>query len=313
MTGHLVGRVGELACIDAALAELDLGRPGAIALVGEPGIGKTRLLKELAARAEALGHLVLSGSASELERNLPYSVFIDALDEYLGSLEPERLAVLGDNVQAELAYVFPSVAAPAVEREVALQHERYRSHRAVRDLLMRLAAPRPLVLMLDDFHWADAGSVELLGALLRRPPAAAVLIALAVRPHPLAERLVAALERAQRGDVLTRIEICAFSLAEVGEFLGEAVDTAEAAALYEECGGNPFYLQQLARAPGRAAGSASVVAEMSLAIGVPTAVAAALTEELALLSDSARLVFEGAAVAGDPFEPELAAAAAATS
>jgi DNA-binding CsgD family transcriptional regulator len=310
---HLVGRADELASIDGALAELDLGRPGAIALVGEPGIGKTRLLKELAGRAEAVGHLVLSGSASDLERNLPFSVFIDALDEYIGSLEPKRLALLGDDVQAELAHVFPSRSALAVEREVALQHERYRSHRAVRALLVQLAARRPLVLILDDFHWSDAASVELLGALLRRPPAAAVLIALAVRSHQLPERLVAAFERAQREDRLTRIEIGAFSLGDVREFLGDAVDTTEIAALHEESGGNPFYLQQLARAPGRPARSASVVAEMSLAIEVPTAVAAALTEELALLPESARVVLEGAAVAGDPFEPELAAAAAATS
>ena len=65
---------------------------------------------------------------------------------------------------------------------MALQHERYRSHRAVRALLERLAATKPLVLVLDDFHWADSASVELLGALLRRPPAAPVLIAVARRP-----------------------------------------------------------------------------------------------------------------------------------
>jgi DNA-binding CsgD family transcriptional regulator len=313
VAGFLVGRTDELALIDAALAELDLGRSAAVALVGEPGIGKTRLLRELAGRAEAVGHLVLSGSASELELNLPFSVFVDALDEYIGSLDPKRLAVLGDDVQAELAHVFASVAAPAVERTVALPHERYRSHRAVRALLVQLAARKPLVLILDDFHWADAASGELLGALLRRPPAAAVLIVLAVRPHQLPERLVAAFERAQREDGLTRIEIEPFSLGEVREFLDQVVGTTDVAALYEESGGNPFYLQQLARATGRAAKSAPVVAEMSLAIGVPPAVAAAMTGELAVLTESARLVLEGAAVAGDPFEPELAAAAAATS
>ena len=61
----------------------------AVELVGEAGIGKTRLLRELAARAEQRGDLVLSGSASELERNLPFSVFVDALDEYVESLEAE--------------------------------------------------------------------------------------------------------------------------------------------------------------------------------------------------------------------------------
>ena len=80
---HLVGRADELGAFDHALAELDRGRRRRSQLVGEPGIGKTRLLAELAARAEERGHLVLSGSASELERDLPFWVFVDALDEYV--------------------------------------------------------------------------------------------------------------------------------------------------------------------------------------------------------------------------------------
>jgi DNA-binding NarL/FixJ family response regulator len=308
---HLVGRADELRSIDEVLAELGRGRPGAIELAGEPGIGKTRLLRELAARAEASGHLVLAGSASELERNLPFSVFVDAVDEYVAGLEPAWLAALDDEVRAELAHVFPSLSALAAGREVALQHERYRSHRAVRDLLGQLAAAKPLVLMLDDVHWADPASVELLGALLRRPPAAAVLLVLAVRPRQMPEMLAAALERARREAGLTRIEVGALTPGQARELLGGAVAATEAAALYEEGGGNPFYLQQLARAAGRAAGTASAVAGVSLAIGVPSAVAAALAGELAVLSSTARLVLEGAAVAGDPFEPELSAAAAA--
>jgi predicted ATPase len=77
----LVGRGDELDSLEQSLDELDRDRPCALALVGEPGIGKTRLLFELAARAELRGHLVLSGSASELERELPFSVFVHALDE----------------------------------------------------------------------------------------------------------------------------------------------------------------------------------------------------------------------------------------
>ena len=99
MTGRaerLVGRAHELASLEEALAEVDRGRPVAIEIAGEPGIGKTRLLEELAARAEQHEHLVLSGSASELERDLPFSIFLDALDDYLGGLRPERLAALDD-------------------------------------------------------------------------------------------------------------------------------------------------------------------------------------------------------------------------
>src|SRR5512132_2536942 len=309
----LVGRADELDSLEQLLDELDEGHPGALELVGEPGIGKTRLLKELAARAEARGHLVLSGAASELERGLPFSVFVDALEEYVAGLEPERLAALDDEVQAELAQVFPSLSALADGRGVALQQERYRSHRAVRQVLVRLAAPTPLVLVLDDVHWADSASVELLGALLRRLPAAAVLMVFAIRPRQMPDRLSAALERAYREGVLTRIELGALSQVEARAFLGEAIDAVQATALYEESGGNPFYLQQLARALELTGGAATAVAELSSAIEVPSAVAAALTEELALVSQPARLVLQGAAVAGDRFEPELAAVAAGTS
>jgi DNA-binding CsgD family transcriptional regulator/tetratricopeptide (TPR) repeat protein len=309
----LVGRAGELESLERVLAELNRGPPGAIEVVGEPGIGKTRLLSELAARGELGGHLVLSGSASELENELPFSIFVNAMDEYVESLDPALLSTLDDGVKAELAHVFPSLSALATGRAVALQHERYRSHRAVRALLEQLAQTRALVLVLDDFHWADSASVELLGAMLRRPPAAAVLTAVALRPRQTPERLAAALERAYRAGALTRVELGALTLDEARELLGERVDAARAAALYEESGGNPFYLEQLARSPERARGAASA-SEISLTgLEVPPAVAASLSEELVLVSDGGRHLLEGAAVAGDPFEPELAAAAAATS
>ena len=312
---RLVGRADELGSLAQALEEVGRAAPGAVELLGEPGIGKTRLLKELARDAELRGYLVLSGSASELEHELPFSVFVHALDEYVESLDESLLRTLADEVRAELGHVFPSLSSFATGQEVALQHERYRSHRAVRALLEKLAHAGPLVLVLDDFHWADSASVELLGALLRRPPAAAVLIVVAVRPRQLPERLAAALERAHRAAELRRIELDALTVPEARELLGEAVDGRDAAVLYEESGGNPFYLEQLARSLERSGGLAPGRQDElpPSEIGVPAAVAAALFEELALLPDGARVVLDGAAAAGDPFEPELAAAAAATS
>jgi predicted ATPase len=180
---HFVGRTTELDALNAALTALEGGTPRAVEVVGPAGIGKSRLLSELGARAGARGHVVLRGSGAELEQDLPYWVFVDALDDHVAQLEPRRLDRLDATTRSELSQLLPALADSVVAPDTGL-HERYRTHRAARVLLEHLAVPNPLVL-LDDFHWADPASTDLVSALLRRPPAAGVLIALAARPRQL--------------------------------------------------------------------------------------------------------------------------------
>ncbi len=308
LANHFVGRGPELQQLEDALDELVGGRSGAVEVVGAAGMGKTRLLGELAARADARGHIVLSGSGADLERDLAFWVFVDALDEYVESVEPRRLANLDADVRAELAHVFPSLTGLGRGEVVGLQDERYRTNRAVRELLERLAATKPMVLILDDVHWADPASVDLLASLLHRPPAAAVLIVLGMRPNQGPPRLTGALDRALRDGTLTRIELDPLTSEESAALLGQEHPTPLTETLFHESGGNPFYLEQLARAPeGTGVPSAGDVSVSG--VQVPPLVAAALTEELAQLSENGRQVLDGASVAGDPFEPELAAAA----
>ena len=108
-----------------------------------------------------------------------------------------------------------------------------------------------------------------------------------------------------RDGTLTRLELQPLTLEDARELLPESADPAP---LYTESGGNPFYLEQLARSPGSSGEAGS---RLLAGVEVPAAVAAALAEEIAELGDDARLVLQGAAVAGDPFEPELVAVAAA--
>ena len=308
-TAPLVGRAEELALLEGALAELTRGEWKAVELLGEPGIGKTRLLSELATRAGRRDQLVLSGSASEVEGDLPFWVFVNALDDYLRGLDPRLLDLLDAGVRTQLGNVFPSLSSVADQND-AHQGERYRTHRAVRELLERLTATRPLVLILDDVHWADPASVELLGSLLRQPPDAGVLIALAARPGQLPARLKTELDHALRADTLTRLTLKAMTRAEAHELLAPSIDPRTAATLYDESGGNPFYLEQLARSLGRRTTGHLAIPRIAADLGVPPPVASALADELAQLSDTAHLVLQGAAVMGDTFEPELAAAAA---
>ena len=109
---------------------------------------------------------MLGGRASELERELPFGVWEDALAEHAALLGVDRLERLVGDQLPELAAVLPAVGrVPA-----GLQDERYRTHRAVRALLEALATRQPVVLALDDLHWADDASLELVAHLLRRPP-----------------------------------------------------------------------------------------------------------------------------------------------
>ncbi|HKG39755.1 MAG TPA: AAA family ATPase [Conexibacter sp.] len=299
--GPTVGRQPELARLEGALDALAAGELTCLAIEGEPGIGKTRLLAELRTRAEARGHLVLGGVAAEFERDLPFGVWIDALDAYVASQQPE-----GDwdpSLLGELAGVLPSLRAGRPP-EAALADERFRVHRAVQRLLEHLAAERPLVLLLDDLHWSDDASIELIGALLRRSPDAPVLLALACRQGQAPPRLTTGLAvRHVEG-----VRLDPLSQAEAGELLG-ALDQAALAELYAQGGGNPFYLQQLARA-GEPGGPVAAQPQRAGGGGVPAAVAASLAEELASLTPPARALLDGAAVAGEPFEPDLAAAIA---
>lgn len=304
----LIGRRVELGALERALRSLASGSAGVVLVAGEPGVGKTRLLAELCARGEESGHLVLAGRPAELERDLPFGVFAAALDDHLASLGPVGLEVLGPQRAAELAGLFPSLAPLAGGAGLGgLPVERHRAYRAVRALLEVLSRPQPLVLVLDDLHWADPASVELVCHLLAHQPQSPVLLALAFRPAQTSLRLAAALDAAVRDGVAVRVELGPLTADEADELVGPGIDRATREALYRHSGGNPFYLQQLMRGDSRRrVVQAATLAGLD-ANGVPAAVRAALANELEGLSGQARSMLWGAAVAGDPFEPDLAA------
>jgi ATP/maltotriose-dependent transcriptional regulator MalT len=303
---ELVGRAKELATVDHALDRLDRREGGWLDVLGEPGIGKSALLSELDARADGRGFLVLGGRGAEYERDVPFGAVLDALDDYLASLPERRLEMLGRERLVELVSIFPSLEPIAGERASGLQVERYRLHYAVRALLSRLAADRPLVLVLDDVHWIDDASEELLAHLLRRRPEGAVLLVTAMRPRQAPARLGGGLETAVAQGEVERIELAPLSSAESAQFAGDRASDR----LYEESGGNPFYLEQLLRG-GTAGAAAAAALPTGEEVVVPAAVRASLAGELAGLSPSARVVLDAAAVAGEPFEPDLAAEVAA--
>jgi predicted ATPase len=279
-----VGREPELERLREALDDLERGGNPCIAVEGEPGIGKTWLLSELRRRAEERGHLVLAGAAAEFERDLPFGVWVDALDAYVAAQEFDA---------EPLTTVLGSTGPGSGD-------ERHRVHRALRALLEEIAERRPLVLILDDLHWSDPASIEVLTALLRRGTTARVLLALGFRSGKAPAKLIAALAGA------TIIDLGPLSETDCARLVGAGHD---AAAIYAQSGGNPFYTLQLAQAtelPSRSSSGDRLARDA----GVPRVVAATIVEQLESLTPDARTLVNAGAIAGDPFEPELAYAIA---
>jgi len=302
---QLVGRDEQLGGVELALARLEAKRSALIGISGEPGIGKSALLRALVARGEEAGHLVLAGRAAEFEREVPFSVFVDALDAYLATLDESRLDRMGVGHRAELAAIFPSLREPD-EPEGAV--ERHLAHRAVSSLLAGLASSRGLVLVLDDMHWADPASIELLVSLTRRPPAQATLIACAYRPQRAVAELHDALAAASPDSGALLIDLGPLSREDAAELLADEVASGRRDAVLDAAGGNPFYLEQLSRASASAIALDEAADEvLEGGFRVPAAIAASLAEELRALDPETRVLLDGAAVAGEPFRLGLAA------
>jgi DNA-binding NarL/FixJ family response regulator len=306
--GAVVGRERELAELDRGLGRLANRQPWVIQLVGEPGIGKSRLLAELARRAEARRCLVLIGRAAEFEQDVPFGAIIDAFNDHLGALDPVVVRTLQPQALQELAHVFPSLSGFADETLAARgQAERYRFHYALRAVLERLAARRPVVIALDDVHWADPASGEVIAHLLRRFRGP-LLTALAVRhtPSPLAGLL----EDAIRAGEGVRLDLGPLSSAEAQALMDPELDAPTRDELYRESGGNPFYLEQLGRVRPPEARPAAMTAGPTESWTLPPAVAVAINDELSRIHASHKLVLDAAAVVGESFEPELVASIA---
>jgi DNA-binding CsgD family transcriptional regulator len=307
-----VGRQHVLRTFDECL-ELSVGGTFQfLGLVGEPGAGKTRLLGELASAADDRKLPVLWGRAAEFDHQMPFGVVVDALDDHLDTCAPDLPDALGPEAIRLLGTVFPALSAtlsdePDPDADLS-GLARYRLYRTIRQLLDEVARPSGLVLILDDVHWADDTSAELLDHLVRHPPRGPVLIAIAYRPAQVSPRLVTLVEAATgtATGLGHQIAVEPLNQAEVEEFLGPDVSPANARNLYEASGGNPFYLEALARMDHKAEPMAGSTEEGEL----PRAVQAALQLELSTLSHSTLLVARAAAVAADEFEPHVAAVAA---
>lgn len=297
------GRQAEMDRLQSGLSEAAAGRSGFVVVTGEAGIGKTRLLDELMTLADASGFLTLRGRGSDFDSERPFGLYADAFDAYLASLDSQDLGRLETDRLGALAAVFPSLHGldEAVEYPESVT-ERFRAHRAVLDLLERLSARRPLLVVLDDIHWADGASLELTSYLLRNAPQGEVLIAMAFRSGRDGSALSNSI-----GAFDAMADVIAIDLqpldAEIVKKLVGGIEDADIDELLHLSGGNPFYALQLARS------GLDHTSVDEPGLEVPAPVATAISIELSRLPPPALVVAGAAAVVGDPFDLDVAAAA----
>ncbi|HEY2789048.1 MAG TPA: AAA family ATPase [Gaiellales bacterium] len=251
----LVGRQEELSQLEDALLSANRGDGRFILLAGEAGIGKTRLAAELTQRARKLGFDVLRGSCSESELALPYLPFVEAVGNRLDEADAVALRAALGPTAGELAQLFPQLAEgaprpPAGDPAQAKQ----RLFESFVTLLDLWARDRGLVLVLDDIHWADSSTRELLDYVARRLVRSRVML-LAVhrsdeldRRHPLT-RVIQIWRRAGLADTVTVAPMTARNVAELVAAIlnAERVGPDLVALVDAHAEGNPFVLEEMLR------------------------------------------------------------------
>ena len=314
MTTPFVGRAGELAALTADLDAAVGGRGGVVLVAGEPGIGKTRLSEELAARAAARGAVVLWGRCWEGAGAPSFWPWVQVVRGYVQVQVGDPASLRHDlgAGAADIAQLVPAVhdcipdlpAPPPLEPEAA----RFRLFDSLTGFLRTAAARLPLLVVLDDLHWADVPSLALLRFMSRELEGTGPLVVGSYRQsevgqgHPLLAA-VADLTRGQHRWLLLgglgQRDVASF----VALVAGAEPSAELAAEVYRQTDGNPFFVTEVVRllaSQGRldpAARGAAV-----LEGGLPEGVRAVVAERLGRLSDDCRRILEVAAVVGRDFE-----------
>jgi DNA-binding SARP family transcriptional activator len=308
----LIGREAEIARLGELLVAARQGRGGLVLVRGEAGVGKSRLLMELAARA-ALGGPVLIGRSYETQQALPFGPWVDALRG--GRVTRATVPSALDPVwRGELARLLPELGHPAPPAPPGPEQS-VRLFEAVAHLLEALAALEPLLLILEDLQWADEMSVRLLGFLARRLAGAPALLVATLREEdlddaPLVCGLVDDLARDGRVTLLPIAPLSREGTADLVRALGRrGSDAAQverlAARIWTASGGHPFTVVEMMRTRPQ---DWTPVADGDLAL--PEGVHALVARRLARLSPRAQDALAVAAAIGRAFEFELLGRAA---
>jgi DNA-binding SARP family transcriptional activator len=313
-----VGRERELGRLWEAWADASSGRSRLVLLCGGPGIGKTRLAGELAQRAHGEGAVLYAGCQEDAL--VPYQPFVEAVRPYVrsGWLDGARGA-LGPG-EAELARLIPELPQPAPEGRAVgpddPETRRYLLFEAVSSLLIQVCAGAPVLLVLDDLHWADRPTLQLLRHVLRSQREAPLLVVGSYREAEVAPGgpLFELLADLRRDGLFERLSLEGLDergvRALIASHAGEAAPRELTQRVHARTEGNPFFVEEVVRDLLEASVLSEreglwISARTPEEIGVPDGVKEVIGYRLARLSEGCRGMLSAASVLGREFRFDL--------
>jgi DNA-binding CsgD family transcriptional regulator/tetratricopeptide (TPR) repeat protein len=316
----LVGREDQLAAIHRVLADAREGHGRVALIVGEAGVGKSRLLRSMTDEARAAGFFALHGASFEAERSIPYAPLLDLVRMFAGSASPALVAHVLAPAAAEMVAIFPELRpllpdanpSPTIDPE----SDKRRLFHALAQAITALARTQPVCLAFEDVHWSDDATLDLIFHLARSHAAQRVAIALTYRREEIGERLARLIADLERADAAVELPVERLGRGDVGGMLqaifGPAASLGDdfLAVLHGLTEGNPFFVEETLKAL-IIAGDLVPTSEGSWRarplerVRVPRTAVEAVRRRLAALTVPARGVASVAAVAGRRFDFEL--------
>lgn len=310
--GLLVGREPEVQQLLAGLEDSIAGNGVVFLISGEPGIGKTRLLEEVAAQARKRDARVLSGRCWEAGGAPPYWPWVQCLRGYAEGLDAETLSKQLGSGGPDVARMIPEIrrVLPDLPEPPQLDPEtaRFRLFDSTAAFLRKASTTRPIVIVLDDLHAADTPSLLLLRFLVRELGATRLLVAAAYRDTEMSEAVNETLSDLARLSVTRRLHVGGLDKANVAVFIeaatGKAPSPSFAVAIHQETEGNPLFVDEVVRLLVSEGGLEDPLDAATWHLSVPQGVRQVIGRRLKLLSDLSIEVLALAAVMGREFDLE---------
>ena len=308
----LIGREQELGALEDALLGANRGQGQVVLLSGDAGMGKTRLSTELQRRAHQLGMKVLWGGCSEAELALPYLPFLEAIGNYLAGADLDQVRDRLGPIRRELGHLFPQLDPEAGSPDADTMNGKLRLFEAILALLAIPTTAGGLLLVIEDLHWADGSTRELLDYLTRRLRSSRILVVCTYRSDEMHRKhpLLPMVQSWRRSSAATIVELDPLSSEAVARMVRAIFDIEDVREdtrdfLHERSEGNPFVLEEVLKAAldrGDIFRDESGWTRKSLSeIRLPESVRDTILTRVARLTDRDLEVLRAAAVLGNSF------------